>query len=399
MQKSPPDASSQASGNSAVTIAFVLVCLNLRIVYGGVGPLLPYMKLDPIVVSALTALPPLCMGLFAPFGAVFARRLGEERALFLSIALLTAGVLIRSSGAGTGLLAGTVIASIGIAALNVLTPVFIRQNFSAGRIGVMMGVYAMMMGVGGGLMAALAVPFYHAAGGSWPIALGSAAIPAVIALATLVPLLGAASKPVHVGGPGQPWHRLMRHPTAWSIVAFFGIHCLVFYVALSWLPAIYVDKGATPTAAGIYLALSMVGISVGGFMGPTLAARQRDHRLHILASIALSIIGVLGVLLAPPITGPLWSIILGSGMGAGLAIPGVLYAKRTADRHHMAQLSGMVQAFGYPMAATGPVIAAALHGWSGGWTWPLRFVLALLVLNGFIGLRGGRDHVIGGEVA
>jgi CP family cyanate transporter-like MFS transporter len=63
----------------------------------------------------------------------------------------------------------------------------------------------------------------------------------------------------------------------------------------------------------------------------------------------------------------------------------------------MAQLSGMVQTFGYPIAATGPVIAAALHGWSGGWTWPLGFVLALLLLNGFIGLRGGRDHVIGVE--
>lgn len=391
------DIKSKVPGHVAVTIAFVLVCLNLRIVYGGVGPLLPYMKLDPLVVSALTAFPPLCMGIFAPVGAIFARRFGEERALFLSIALLTVGVLVRSTGGTEGLLAGTIIASIGIAALNVLTPVFIRLNFEARQIGVMMGVYAMMMGVGGGLMAALAVPFYHAAGESWSIALGSAAIPAVIALAALMPLLGATGKPVHVGGPKQPWHWLLKHPTAWSIVAFFGIHCLVFYVALSWLPAIFVDKGATPTAAGIYLALSMVGISVGGFMGPTLAARQRDHRLHILASIALSFIGILGVLLAPAVSGPVWALILGTGMGAGLAIPGVLYAKRTADRHHMAQLSGMVQAFGYPIAATGPVIAAALHGWSGGWAWPLGFVLALLILNGFIGLRGGHDHVIGVE--
>jgi CP family cyanate transporter-like MFS transporter len=57
----------------------------------------------------------------------------------------------------------------------------------------------------------------------------------------------------------------------------------------------------------------------------------------------------------------------------------------------------MVQTFGYLIAATGPLIAAALHSWNGGWTWPLVFVLALLVLNGVIGLRGGRDHVIGNE--
>jgi CP family cyanate transporter-like MFS transporter len=396
MSVSIPERRSKTVNQTIVTIAFVLVCLNLRIVYGGVGPLLPYMQLEPLAMSALTALPPLCMGLFAAIGATFARRFGEERALFLSIAILTIGVLIRSFGV-SGLLAGTVVASIGIAALNVLTPVFVRQNFAASQIGVMMGIYAMMMGLGGGLMAALAVPLYHAAGGSWPIALGSAAIPAVVALLALVPLLGSTSKPKTLDRPAQPWHWLLSHPSAWSITGFFGIHCLIFYIALSLLPAIYVDKGATPAEGGIYLALSMIGIAVGGFVGPTLAARQRDHRPHILASVVLCIIGFLGVLLAPAATGPLWAIILGSGMGAGLALPGVLYAKRTADRHHMAQLSGMVQTFGYLIAATGPLIAAALHSWNGGWTWPLVFVLALLVLNGVIGLRGGRDHVIGNE--
>lgn len=389
---------SKVVNQTIMTIAFVLVCINLRIIYGGVGPLLPYMKLNPLVLSALTSFPPLCMGLFAPLGATFARHFGEERALFLSVAILVIGVLIRSCGVG-GLLAGTVIASIGIAALNVLTPVFIRQNFAASRIGVMMGIYAMMMGLGGGMMAALAVPLYHAAGGSWPIALGSSAIPAAIALVALLPLLGPASRQKITGGPTQPWHWLLKHPSAWSITGFFGIHCLVFYIALSLLPAIYVDKGATPAAAGIYLALSMIGIAVGGFVGPTLAARQRDHRPHILASVGLCIVGFLGVLFAPAATGPLWMFILGSGMGAGLSLPGILFARRTADRHHMAQLSGMVQTFGYLIAATGPAIAAGLHGWSGGWTWPLVFVLALLVFNGIIGLRGGRDHVIGQEEA
>jgi CP family cyanate transporter-like MFS transporter len=262
MSVSIPERRSKTVNQTIVTIAFVLVCLNLRIVYGGVGPLLPYMQLEPLAMSALTALPPLCMGLFAAIGATFARRFGEERALFLSIAILTIGVLIRSFGV-SGLLAGTVVASIGIAALNVLTPVFVRQNFAASQIGVMMGIYAMMMGLGGGLMAALAVPLYHAAGGSWPIALGSAAIPAVVALLALVPLLGSTSKPKTLDRPAQPWHWLLSHPSAWSITGFFGIHCLIFYIALSLLPAIYVDKGATPAEGGIYLALSMIGIAVG----------------------------------------------------------------------------------------------------------------------------------------
>lgn len=396
MHTAEPAAGTGAPGRVATTIAFVLVCLNLRIVFGGVGPLLPYMSLDPLTAGALTAFPPLCMGLFAPLGAMAGRRLGEARALFAAMAILTAGILIRSCGI-TGLLAGTVVASLGVAALNVLTPVFVRRNFGGPRIGVMMGVYAMMMGGGGGIMAALTVPIYHAAGDSWPVALVSAAVPAVMALAALVPLLGAPRPPAGSGGAARRAHWLLRHPTAWSLVCFFGIQCLVFYVILAWLPAIYVDKGAAPATAGLYLALCILAVAGGGFLGPMLAARRPDHRRHIVACIVLCIIGLAGILLAPADMGAVWSVVLGVGMGAGQGIPGVLYARRTADQIGMMQLSGMVQSFGYLMAATGPVIAAALHDWRGGWDWPIGFLLALLVFNGFAGLRGGRDHVIGAE--
>lgn len=385
--------SARAPGIAAVMIAFVLVCLNLRIVFGSVGPLLPYMKLDPLVASALTAFPPLCMGLFAPLGPVLGRKFGEERALFLAIFILTAGILIRSLGV-PGLLAGTVIASIGVAALNVLTPVFVRQYFAGPRIGAMMGVYAMMMGGGGGIMAALVVPIYHISGGSWPIALASAAVPAAIALVALIPLLGSAHKPSPASPAGASWRWLLKHPTAWSLVAFFGIQCLVFYVVLAWMPAIFVEKGVTPATAGLYLALAIFAVAGGGFVGPTLAGRSQDHRPHILASIALCIVGLSGVLWAPVETGPLFMVLLGFGMGAGQGIPGVLYVKRTTDRQNMAQLSGMVQSFGYLIAAAGPVIAAALHRLSGDWAPAILFLLALLLLNAVIGLRGGRDHVI-----
>lgn len=74
---------------------------------------------------------------------------------------------------------------------------------------------------------------------------------------------------------------------------------------LAWLPAIYVAKGVAPETAGLYLALGIFAVVGGGFVGPTLAARRNDHRLHILASIVLCIIGLAGVLLAPHSTRPL----------------------------------------------------------------------------------------------
>jgi len=377
-----------------VLIALVFICLNLRVVFGGVGPLLPYMHLTQIMAGALTAFPPLCMGLFAPLGAIASSRWGEERALFLAMFVLVVGIVVRSTGL-PGLLIGTVVASAGIAGLNVLTPVFIRRQFAPRRMGVMMGLYAMMMGGGGGIMAALAVPLYEATDGSWPLSLAAAAIPAGFALIALLPLQGSSHQ--HVGmRPDQRWHALLRHRIAWSIIGFFGIQCLVFYTMLAWLPVIYVAKGATPGLAGLYLALCIFAVAAGGFFGPTFAARMADQRIHILASVGLCLVGLLGVLLASVGTAPVWVILLGAGMGAGQGIPGVLYAKRTVSHPQMAQLSSMVQMIGYLIAATGPVIAAMLHDWSGGWVWPIGFLVVLLVVNAFVSLHGGRDHKIEG---
>lgn len=377
----------------AALIAFVLVSLNMRIAFGGVGPVLPYMQLDPLVAAALTAFPALCMGLFAPLGAVAGRRFGEERALFLAVLALTLGILLRSMNIA-GLLVGTIVASGGIAALNVLMPVFVRQQFPPDRIGVMMGLFAMMMASGGTVMAALAVPLYGVSGESWQVTLGVAAVPAALALVALLPLLGASSRPEGLGLPARPWRWLLAHPTVWSLIGFFRIQSLVFYAVLAWLPTIYVSRGAAPAMGGIYLATWLVAVTAGSFLGPTLAARRNDHRRYILLSILACIAGLVGVVLAPLGQGLFWSTVLGLGMGAGQGLPGVLYAKRTADHAQMTQLSGMVQTVGYLVAGVGPLVATVLFRWSGGWTWPLAVFVVLLVFNAFASLHCGRDHVI-----
>ena len=376
-----------------VLIAFILVSLNMRIAFGGVGPVLPYMRLDPLVAAALTAFPALCMGLFAPLGAMAGRRFGEERALFLAVLALTIGILLRSVNIA-GLLVGTIVASGGIAALNVLMPVFVRQQFPPRRMGMMMGLFAMMMAGGGTVMAALAVPLYGASGESWKVTLGVAAVPAVLALVALLPLLGASSRPDGLGLPVRPWRWLLAHPTVWSLIGFFSIQSLIFYAVLAWLPTIYVSRGAAPAMGGIYLATWLVAVTAGSFLAPTVAARRDDHRRHILLTIAVCIVGLVGVVLAPIGQGLFWSAVLGLGMGAGQGLPGVLYAKRTADHAQMAQLSGMVQTVGYLVAGVGPLIATVLYRWSDGWTWPLAVFVALLVFNAFASLHCGRDHVI-----
>jgi CP family cyanate transporter-like MFS transporter len=113
-------------------VVFVVVCVNLRVAFADVGPLIPVMDLDRVTVTVLTTLPPLCLGLFAPLGAWARSRIGEERGLFVAMIVLTAGLLIRSTNMA-GLIAGTVVASVAIAVMNVVTPVLVRKRFAPNR--------------------------------------------------------------------------------------------------------------------------------------------------------------------------------------------------------------------------------------------------------------------------
>ncbi len=54
--------------------------------------------------------------------------------------------------------------------------------------------------------------------------------------------------------------------------------------------------------------------------------------------------------------------------------------------HAVAGRSGIVQGFGYAVAAVGPVSLGALHEATGAWTLPLLIVLAALAVFGVAGL-------------
>ncbi|NJP96670.1 MFS transporter [Nonomuraea sp. FMUSA5-5] len=367
-------------------VVFVVVCLNLRVAFTGIGPLIPVMGLGQVTATVLTTIPPLCMGLFAPLGALTRTRVGEERGLFIATIVLTAGIVVRSLGM-VGLFAGTVVASAAIAVLNVLTPVLVRKRFAPRRVGVMMGLYALLMGASAALTAAVTVPLYQATG-SWQITLGAALVPAVLGLAVLPTQLRVPptrrSATAYVS-----WAGLLRNTTAWAVTGFFSIQTLLFYTLVAWLPAIMVDAGAGPASAGTAIAFCLVGVAAGGFLGPAWAGRRESQQLPILATIALCLVGLGGIMFAPVSSAAGWAIVLGIGLGAGQGIPGVLYVRRAANQHQTAQLSSMAQGVGFLVAATGPVLAAALHGASGTWTVPLVALAILLIVNAALSPRAG----------
>ena len=62
--------------------------------------------------------------------------------------------------------------------------------------------------------------------------------------------------------------------------------------------------------------------------------------------------------------------------------------------HVAAHLSTMAQSIGYMLAAGGPFLLGALHGWTGGWTVPLCLLLVLLIPLLGAGLVASRPRYV-----
>ncbi|BCN86068.1 MFS transporter [Prescottella equi] len=389
-----PAATSRAGVGASMMLlvaGFVLISANTRVAFGQIGPLAPVAGFDAATVTLLGLIPPLVMGLFAPLAVVARRRLGEERALFAAGAVLLVGALVRMAGM-PGLIAGTVIVSLATAVVNVLVPVFVRKRFAPERTGVMMGVYAMSMGAGSAVIAALMIPVWRASDESWPPAIGLAVIPALLALVGTVPQLRHASRPgTHAGATAHDRPKVLRTWTAWSSTIFFGIQTLLFYATLAWLPSILVAAGLADGSAGNMQALFIVGVAGGGLVAPILAAASADQRPHILAIVAVCAAGFAGLLIAPDSVPVVWALILGIGLGSGQAVAGVLYARRGRTPDHVAALSTVAQTGGYLIAATGPILASILHDATGSWTAPVTAFLVLLAVNAVASMRAGHD--------
>ncbi|MFJ4617037.1 MFS transporter [Streptomyces sp. NPDC088812] len=188
---------------------------------------------------------------------------------------------------------------------------------------------------------------------------------------------------------GRP--HVARTAVAWSLTAFFGGQTLAFSTTLAWLPSVLVQAGLGSGAAGTGQALLICGVAGGGFAAPVLAARRADQRPHILVTALVCARGLGGLLLAPAGTSMVWVVVLGVGLGAGQALPGVLHARRGGDHEQVTALSTMAQTCGFLLAATGPAVAAALHTATGTWTAPLTMLSVTLLLGAAASMRAGHD--------
>ncbi|MGA6089858.1 CynX/NimT family MFS transporter [Amycolatopsis sulphurea] len=382
------------AGGVLLAVAVVLTALNLRPAITSVGPLLAEMRTglgaSALWASVLTTVPGLCFAAAGMAAPLLSRRFGIGTAIGFALGVLTFGLVVRVLDGPYVVLGGTLVATAGIALVNVLIPVVIKDSFPA-RVGLMTGVYTAALQGGGAAGSALSPPLETALGG-WRAALGSWAVVAAIALLVwfLATRGGGRSPSPAADGAGRS---LLRSPLAWIVTTFFGLQSFIAYVVMGWLPQVFIDSGVSKSAAGLLLGLiSVIAVPIS-LVIPPIAARQGSQSAWIVGMGGCGAAGLAGVLLAPGWSPLLWSALIGIGMSVfSLALTVIALRARTgADT---ARLSGMAQGFGYLLAAVGPFVFGLLHDVTGGWQVSLIVLLAVLLVQMVFGALAGRRRFV-----
>ncbi len=385
-----------AAGGALLTVAVVLTALNLRPAITSVGPLLPEMRgalgASDTWAGVLTTLPGLCFaaaGLAAPW---LSRRIGLGRTVSAALLILVAGLLIRICDGPLVVLGGTLVATAGIALINVLIPVIIRGSFPA-QVGLMTGVYTAAL-QGGGALGSAVTPVLDDALGGWRSALGAWSALALLALAAWVVGARGFDRPGTAAPAATAKGRsLLRSKLAWTVTLFFGTQSFLAYVVMGWLPEVLIENGTSETRAGLLLGLiSLIAVPISLIVSP-LAARSDSQSGWIVGLGVLGMAGMLGLLIAPGVAPLLWSVLVGLGMSVfSLAL--TVIALRARDAQDTASLSGMAQGFGYLLAGVGPFMFGLLHHVSGGWTVPWLMMLGVYLVQTVAGAMAGRNRYV-----
>ncbi|MEN1967068.1 MFS transporter [Lentibacillus sp. N15] len=386
-------------------IGIILIGSNLRVPLTSVGSLISFIRDDLGISNALagtiTTLPLLAFALLSPFAPKIANRIGMEWTIFISLILLTCGMLIRSFFGSISLFTGTIIIGIAIAFGNVLLPGFIKMKFPF-KIGLMTGVYAVFMNLFGALGSGLSVPISSAGSVGWKGALAIWAILTCIALLIWIPQLRKPdqSETLRANEPApKEKSNIWRSPLAWNITLFMGLQSLIFYTLITWLPEILQSNGYSSGAAGWMLFLMQIALIPITFIVPVIAEKMTNQKILAAATAILFIAGIGGLFLSSKPILVISVILIGIAGGSAFSLSMMFFSLRTHDGKQASEMSGMAQSFGYLLAAVGPTLFGALHDTTNGWQIPLIMLLVIAAVILLVGVESGKKKLITGDQA
>ncbi|WP_448169160.1 cyanate transporter [Burkholderia ambifaria] len=372
----------------------VLAGVNLRPFLTAFGPVLDLVRADTGVgfraAALLTTLPFVLMGVVAGIGVGLARRVGEQRALSVALALIAAGCTARLWTSGSaGLVITAIVAGAGVAVIQALAPGLAKRWF-VDRLPLAMGLYSAAL-VGGGAFGAIASPWLAAHGG-WHLSLAVWAVPALVTLA-----LWRAKAPrdaVHATTASAPVTAFARIPRAWQLALFFGLSNSGYASLVAWLPAFYRSVGMSPQASGNLLAWMALFQAIGALAMPLLAKRSHDRRAVLWLTLALQTAGFVGFATMPAFAPWLWVTSVGLGLGGCFSMSLIVTLDHLPDARLAGALAAFVQGVGFLIVAASPWLIGWLRDAGGGfaiaWWLHIGVIASTAALNAMFSPAGYR---------
>ncbi|NKX52993.1 CynX/NimT family MFS transporter [Arthrobacter mobilis] len=378
-------------------VGILLIAVNLRVSFVSVGPLLGQLRADlglgAAAAGLLTSLPLVGFALFSPLAPAAARRLGLDRTLWVALAVLSGGILLRSAALPGAVWIGTGLLGLAIAFLNVLLPGLVKRDFPH-RVGGVTGIYFALTTIVAALGSGLVVPIAGDAPNGWRLALGVWAGLGLLALAWFLPRLRRrAAAAAEDAGQAPEYRSPWTSALGWQVTLFMGLQSLPFFVLATWLPSIEASYGVDAVTSGWHLFWFQVCGVLGSLSMPAVLHRLPDQRLPGAAASLLALAAYLGLMLAPGMS-LLWTVLLGLACGSSIVVALSLFSLRTRHHQQAAALSGMAQSVGYLLAAAAPIGFGALYDLTGGWTLPLGLTAVLMVFMGVFAVLAGRRRYI-----
>jgi MFS transporter, CP family, cyanate transporter len=363
-----------------VLVGLVLLSLNLRPAAVSVGPVLAEVRaglgMGAATAGLLTSLPVLAFAFFGALAPALASRIGLHRVTLLALVCVIVGLGTRVMvDHQTPFLMLSMLALAGMAVANVVLPSLVKLHFPD-RVGLVTAIYSTALSVGLTAALWLTVPIAHRFG-DWREGLGAWALIAVVAV---VPWLGLIAHDRHLERPERTigYGDVLRTRLGIAMALFFGFQSLQAYVIFGWFASLWRDAAFSATEAGLLVGLVAATAIPLSLWAPTRLARSADPRWLLFAIMACYPIGYVGILVSPHAGAVVWALLIGA---ATTTFPLVLtlVGLRARTPEGTAALSSVTQSMGYLIAAAGPFAFGALHDATGGWTWPLVVLTALVL--------------------
>ncbi|MET3905172.1 MFS transporter [Paenarthrobacter sp. 4246] len=373
-------------GRLTALAGILLVAFSAREAVSAVSPLLGHigadLPLDAVTTGTLGMLPTASFAVMGFLALPLLRRIQLEHLLLVAILLTTVGQLGRAGGWDVlAFLVFTCITMLGIGLVNVVAPPLLMKFFPD-RIGGLAALHVTLLGVSTAVAAQFAIPLGTLYGwrfsiGIWAVLSALAAIPWLILLTTrrIVARTPANDQQSPPATRANPW----RSSIGWGTALVFAGCSSNTFAALTWLPAVLVDRGLSEETAGSMLALySILALPVALMVPMVVVRMSRPLPVAVLFVVAFAI-GYGGIIFAPPASAAVWVVIAGLGQGS-YSFAFTMINKRTRTQAGSGRLSAFAQGTGYALASVGPFLFALLHSPGDGWLASFGMLGAWLVV-------------------